>query len=106
MKYILYSPGYGAGWSTWADTAEQRKLMVNFQPIVDALLQDESIVLTEEHPAVQALLSECDRIGLDHPYLGGLRNLRCYTGPDDVLVRIHEYDGSERIVTADAEEWY
>lgn len=38
MRKILYSPGYGAGWSTWGgDTPEQKKFMLEYKPFIEAL---------------------------------------------------------------------
>jgi hypothetical protein len=35
MRKILYSPGYGAGWTSWESDYELRKFMLVYQPIID-----------------------------------------------------------------------
>lgn len=38
MRKILYSPGYGAGWSTWGgNTTAQKKFMLEYKPFIEAL---------------------------------------------------------------------
>lgn len=37
-RKILYSPGYGAGWTTWChDGQEHKRFMLEFQPLIDAV---------------------------------------------------------------------
>jgi hypothetical protein len=93
-RKVLVSPGFGAGWSTWS-RGETGELMTEFAPIIAALEAGET--LTESHPAVVALVSECEERFGDSPYLGGLVGLRVetVTGP----YRVTEYDGSESIET-------
>lgn len=93
MRKILYSPGFGAGWSTW-NSGEVAKYMLTYQPIIDALERGEK--MSEEHPAVKQLVAECkEKFGVDYV---------CVLGADDLRVRevsgrvrITEYDGNERV---------
>jgi hypothetical protein len=39
VRRILYSPGYGAGWTSWhGGPTVQRKFMLEYKPIVDAVM--------------------------------------------------------------------
>jgi len=106
MRKILYSPGYGAGWTSWCDSREVEKLMIDYPPIVEALEKKEK--LHENHPAIIKMLDEIkNKFGEDSiPYLGGLKSLTIKEVPDGALVRIHEYDGSESVEVQDSyQEW-
>lgn len=99
MRKILYSPGYGAGWTTWGgDTPEQKRFMLEYQPFIEWLergnnLRDDP----EQYAVVQQFLQEWAAMfpGVSTPYLGGLRDLQ--VAEVSGRVRIHEYDGFESI---------
>ena len=99
-RKILYSPGYGAGWSTW-NRGEGHDAMLTWEPIIEAIESGEA--LTEAHPAVQSLIALFAKEELDPPYLGGLGQLevRVVTGP----FRVEEYDGSEHVAESDDLIW-
>lgn len=84
---VIYSPGFGAGWSTWNDDKER---MV-FDPVLAQMILDgadvEALtkVATERHPKA---------------YMGGLRNVKVEWLPVGTVFLIDEYDGSESIVTS------
>lgn len=130
-RKILYSPGFGAGWVSWArgEGLEVRRFMLEYQPFIEALeaADDRDMMITTTvvpgqtdwngmpsvvecprclAPLVAGFATECmERFG-DLPYLGGMRDLSVYEVPDGVLVRIEEYDGSESVVTnQDSWEW-
>lgn len=78
---VLVSPGFGAGWSTWADGSE-------------AALYD---------PAVVAWI-EAGKPDIDieaafghHGYLGGLRDVVIEWVPIGTRFMIDEYDGAESL---------
>lgn len=109
-RKILYSPGYGAGWTSWEDHPEIVDLMLTYKPIIDFIeagncfLGDECDVqwLSEKepdfsslHPILRALAEICHkRFGMV-PYFGGAHQLKVATV--EGRVRINEYDGSESI---------
>ena len=99
IREVLYSPGYGGGWSS-NEEGEIAKLMLTYQPIIDAINNGQEI--TRTHPLVKELKKECrDRFGKE-PYVGmGVKQLRLATV--DGLIRIDEYDGYETIVKASDE---
>ncbi len=96
MAKILYSPGYGAGWTSW----NERKLwskMFTWQPLIEAVERGEKI--QDDHPAVLSLVEEIEREFGEDTYV-------CTLGSDQLQVAevfkafyIEEYDGSESIVT-------
>ena len=120
-RKILYSPGFGAGWVSWAYDVGLRRFMLEYAPFIEAL---ES---ADEHgrglakfedgrfgvrvprcllPLLPAFITECkERFGCV-PYLGGLRDIEVYEVDDGVRVRIEEYDGAESVVTEQGDrEW-
>jgi hypothetical protein len=91
MRKILYSPGYGAGWTSW-NTGEVAKLMIDYQPIIDAL--EGGDMMSDRHPAVIQLKQECsEKFGESYVCFLGAENLKVATVSGKV--RINEYDGSE-----------
>ena len=93
---VLYSPGYGAGWSTW--NQEYGNELVFDPGIVDLVLARKAGELPEELEAY---------ITLKNPvaYLGGVRNLEVKWIPVCTKFRIDEYDGNESVVLWDEEDW-
>jgi len=123
MRKILYSPGFGAGWTTWGgDTPEQKKFMLEYQPFI-AFIEgggqfdvkfggDDKI---EAHPLVVEFKAEWKRRWPEkieiidgkeygYPYFGGLRDLQVKTVPVGARVRIDEYDGNESVAVEGANE--
>jgi hypothetical protein len=95
MKKILYSPGYGAGWSTWMDH-EMRQFACTYQPLIEAVERGEDI--TEDHPALQQFEKEVmEKFNTDYVCTLGSKDLKVAQFLDTTLVRIHEYDGHESI---------
>lgn len=119
MRKILYSPGYGAGWTTWGgDTAEQKKFMLEYKPFIDFLENGgtfpDRAPDQEQHPLVVEFMAEWKRRWPDtievskddgkeygYPYFGGLRDLRVKSVRDGARVRIDEYDGNESVAVED-----
>ncbi len=102
-RKILISEGYGAGWVSWhSGSIEDKRKMLTWQPIIDALEAGEKI--TEDHPAVTSLW---ESLGKDEDfYAGGAHQLVIHEVPDGALVRVSEYDGYESFeITGEFEEW-
>ncbi len=128
MRKILYSPGYGAGWSSWAE-GDIAKLMLTYQPIIDAVEAGEELwsggyfvdlILTagtaqkvrlhvdtdkakDAHPALVEFVSDCIEQFNETPYLGGVRDLK--VASVNGRVRIDEYDGFESITEEGEDDW-
>ncbi len=91
-RKILYSPGFGAGWTTWHHGSDEEKLfMLTYQPFIDVLERGEKI--TDFHE-MNFLADFRERFpDAEEPYLGGVGSLDVATVTGRVL--IEEYDGSE-----------
>lgn len=96
MAKILISPGYGAGWSTWADDSVR-----NF------MLKDPTLIAMAERKATQQEVN--DYVESQHPddniYTGGWKNIRVVELPAGTLFKVNEYDGDESIETRDGTDW-
>lgn len=103
MTKILYAPGFGAGWSTWADGDEEfQKWMLTYQPIIDALERNEEV--DQDHPSVQQFVKEAkEKFDMDYVCVLAAHDLEVadVSGP----FYIHEYDGSESIKTPGSDHW-
>jgi len=119
MRKVLYSPGFGAGWSTWnACNKEQKLWLCEYKPFINYL---------EEHGEMPKLPNDGWTDGYDVtdlgmqvmrdwkaafpdapiPYLGGMKSLNVAYLEDHEQYRIDEYDGRETVVTRDMieDEW-
>lgn len=83
---VLYSPGYGVGWSSMGD-----KELAYDKRIVEYWLT--------EHPDIQKMEMYLERIGYHGVWMGGYNNLKIAWIPKGTMFYIHEYDGSESIET-------
>lgn len=85
---VLYSPGFGAGWSTWNN---------------NELAFDKRIVekWLNERPDEDTMRDYIISLGYPEPYMGGYRDLEFAVVPKGKTVFIGEYDGSESIETID-----
>lgn len=91
---VLYSPGYGAGWSTWAGTEIREDIL--FDPGAVELVEQEKwdeleVYITLKYPAL---------------YTGGLRDLQIEWIPQGEQFIVDEYDGNESIRRRDTTDWY
>jgi hypothetical protein len=111
-RKILYSPGWGAGWSSWNE-GEVAKFMLEYQPIIEFLEGGGSFKYKEcggpsrgddaMHPILKQMCAEIkEKFGKDYV---------CCLGADDLevayvegLVRIKEYDGNESYVVQGQDE--
>ena len=91
---VLYSPGFGAGWSTWGE-----------DELRDRLLFDPEVVAWVEGGKVGSLPDLEAKYGVDHFYDGGASDLMIRWVPIGSRFRVHEYDGSERVVLFEEEDW-
>ena len=88
---VLYSPGFGAGWSTW--NQEVPELL--FDPVIVDFVEKEQwdelqVYITLKYPDI---------------YDGGLRDLAVAWLPEGTEFRIHEYDGSESLEVKEELLW-
>lgn len=88
---VLYSPGFGAGWSTWNREYPQ-------------LVFDPAIVRYVEKGDKEKL---AEYMALKYPdaYTGGMDDLTVAWIPEGTAFRIDEYDGSESIEIMTEVNW-
>jgi hypothetical protein len=94
---VLVSPGFGAGWSTWAYRVEEDN--------PGFMLFDPTLVdMVERGASVEAIESY---VTAKYPdvYCGGADDLTIQWLPVGTAFRIHEYDGSESVEIRDDIEW-
>ena len=94
---VLYSPGYGAGWSTWADPELAEKLL--FDPEVVAWVES-----GRQGPMPN--LEQKYGVLMENFYGGGSEELSICWVPLGVRFRIKEYDGSESVILESEEQWF
>ena len=90
---VLYSPGYGAGWSTWCYNND----------LVETLLFHPLIVEKVESGLEKEITTEwlVEQFGRDFEdvYCGGADQLKIKWLPEGTAFRIDEYDGFETVIT-------
>lgn len=92
-RKILYSPGFGAGWTTW-NSGRVAEIMLDYKPIVEALERGEK--MSENHPIVLQMIADIQKeLGDVHVCVLGADDLEVYTTGS--RVRIEDYDGSESV---------
>ena len=92
---VLYSPGHGAGWSSWNIEYSTEELI--FDPgLVDLVLAGKE----QEEIAVYATLKWPDACLL------GLSELDVEWVPVGTKFQIGEYDGHESVNVFDEEDWF
>jgi hypothetical protein len=94
MVAVLYSPGFGAGWSTWAGSEFR-----------EHYLFDPEVVAWVENGKVDSLPDLEVKYGDRYFYDGGADDLEIRWVPIGTRFRIHEYDGSESVVLDNEDEW-
>jgi hypothetical protein len=94
---VLVSPGYGAGWSTWAYRVDEDNpgFMLHDPTLVDMVERGASVEAIEAYVTAK------------HPdtYCGGADDLTIQWLPVGTAFRIHEYDGSESVEIRDDIIW-
>jgi hypothetical protein len=91
---VLYSPDYGAGWSTWA-SAEIREAVL-FDPAMVELVEQQKW----EELQVYVTLKYPDM------FCGGLRDLQIEWMPEGTQFIVEDYDGNESILKLESTDWY
>lgn len=105
MRKLLYSPGFGAGWTTWHHgSKEEMMFMLTYQPFIDILENKKEIKEKDEEKFEEDWKEKFPESY--PPYTGGVCNLTIYYCEDDVLIKIREYDGSESVEEKEIGEWY
>ena len=82
---VLYSPGYGAGWSTWAEDSQKEALCMDARIVGPFLAGNKDAAIA----AAVAMFPDL--------YTGGGRDLALVWVEKGCAFEIEEYDGSESI---------
>jgi hypothetical protein len=85
---ILYSPGYGAGWSTWNDE-EFKEFLLHDEKLVE-LVETEQTGKIKEY--VESVFPSGNFCG------GGIDELQIAWVPQGTPFHIEECDGGERLI--------
>ena len=90
---VLYSPGYGAGWSTWCYNDDLVETLL-FHPLIVEKVESghENEISTEW--LVQQFGKEFEDV-----YCVGIGQLKIEWLPEGTVFRIDEYDGFETVIT-------
>lgn len=86
---VLYSPGFGAGWSTWALDGNEEAMAMD-RDLVEAFLTG----------GVNAVVKVAEEKYPDN-YTGGADDLKVAWLPVGTQFKIRGYDGSETLITLD-----
>lgn len=97
MVAVLVSPGFGAGWSTWANTPPLKD-WARFSPAVVAWVEGGKSEDIDE--LVKRELGEDTYF-----YTGGAGDLEIEWLPVGTQFRIDEYDGSESLEVSSDVNW-
>jgi len=95
---VLYSPGYGAGWSTWCHEDDRIRCSMLFDPQI-ADIRDRGTSDWREKAEAIALVK------YPEAYIGGLADLRVRWLPVGTQFRVLEYDGDESIEISSEIAW-
>ncbi len=96
---VLYSPGFGSGWSTW-----------NREPIASHMAMDRLVVeafLTGDSSQIEKVVNEiAAKYGCEYVCLLSSNELEiCWVDSGEVFI-IDEYDGFERVESASKQNYY
>lgn len=95
---VVISPRFGAGWSSWNEPFHH---LFAFHRDIAQAVQDGGDV---ESVVTELMLA--NGASADYICLLGIRELEVEWVPTGSDFYIHEYDGSERIVTNDDRAWF
>lgn len=115
MTKILYSPGYGAGWITWAScpSVEAKKFILTYKPIIDHLESGEKFERDswnaddddDLHPLLRQFKQELEeKFGMGDFYVGGACQLEVENTKGRAF-QVDDYDGSETVVYEEDLSW-
>ena len=98
---VLYSPGFGAGWSTWNMYPEGQDSPLS-ELLFDPVIVD--FVLNKPENWLQGIESYCELV-YPGSYTGGASDLEVMWIPAGSQFLVEEYDGGESITFMDKMKW-
>ena len=93
---VLISPGYGAGWSSWANP-EQKEVLLFHRDIAQALLNSGPAAAIEKAKEI---------LGDEYFYDGGGDSLVVQWIKPGTRFEINEYDGYETLIEIGGREYF
>lgn len=105
---IIYSQQYGYGWSSWEPNRDIKKIMLLWEPLINAIESNEKI--TEYHPAYLSMMNylcerfpeEKKRLSMDKSYVTLRDSIKLKVlETNNMDFYIKEYDGFEEIIFLD-----
>ena len=84
---ILISPGFGAGWSTWADE-EISEFLLFHKPLVEMAQRNATASEVEKY---------LEKGGIEYIYMGGWSDIKIGWLLQGTPFYVHEQDGSESV---------
>jgi hypothetical protein len=97
---VAYSPGFGAGWSTWEYNNKLTDTLIFHPDIINMILSNKQSEIDKDW-LVEHFGEEFKNV-----YCGGASNLSIEWVPVGTQFRIDEYDGSEHVITLDNDHIY
>ena len=111
---VLISGGYGAGWSTWADSKD-REFFLFDRGLVKLALEKEASWISQDNPVIEMNNEELENHLKEAAKFDPFNGIDSYTGGwAGVYVKwmdqgtefiVEEYDGSESLRYRDNEDW-
>ena len=89
---VAYSPGYGAGWSTWVFDDTLTDTLIFHPDVINMILSNKQSEIDKDW-LVEHFGEEFKDV-----YCVGASNLNIEWVPVGTQFRIDEYDGSERVI--------
>lgn len=97
---VAYSPGYGAGWSTWESNQELVETLIFHPDIINMILSNKQDEI-DKNWLVEHFGEEFKDV-----YCGGVDTLSINWVPVGTQFRIDEYDGNESVITLNCDHIY
>lgn len=95
---VAYSPGFGAGWSTW--NSDKSETLIFHPDIINMILSNKQSEI-DKNWLVEHFGEEFKNV-----YCGGASNLDIEWVPVGTQFRIDEYDGSESVIELESDNIY
>lgn len=102
---VLYSPGFGAGWSTWNYQFPECLYDPEIVEVIESYAIDEPYDKESEMVRMQKIVSIAEAKYGEDFYAGGADDLCIVWLKEGTLFRINEYDGSESLETSETVNW-
>lgn len=102
---VLYSPGFGAGWSTWNYQFPECLFDPDIVEIIESYTIDEPYDIESEREMRNKIVSVAEEKYGEEFYAGGADDLRIVWLTEGTEFIINEYDGSESMQLKNEMYW-